>query len=538
LHIQGNRFFNAKGVDVKLLGSIVGCHLEGVRGWPGICDQSLQAIHDTGLNYTHIRTGPFTRQGESPDFEFYVNGDLGQINQAYLDLLTQTVALASKFGIYVEIDVFDRWVVQHGVSPWPGGLEQFQTLPTPIHEAYLAAVVNATCKFNPLYSAGNESFKSDSVVFTQTVLNRIHELCPGSLVGSNSFEGSQIADYIIMHTDFAPPAQAKPILVNEYGGAGLSIAEVTHQTQVSIKDGTYFMYWKGDHTASQWLAELKVLADLRDGKPLPPPPPAVCPRPDFEATGWEIACRRKGDLGKPACPAIYQTEFSAQLTLAEGHVPTPPKDAGEAQIVEFLDGIAADFQAQGLCAYHDHDAVMVRRSNKKEWFELHPWNFKTGELMDQKLAFTSDWIAPPAPPDEPPPPTGCSLKQEDISRWAFALKAEQGQIVDLTVYVCGALPLAVLNACGTQCCPLDDNKGNGACRWTLFGDPLFTPAGGTATWFSTAGPFTLKINQGDGFLTVKGSEGGPPAPVKWHVRAAQPPCDADANHVCLSSPLP
>ena len=68
-------------------------------------------------------------------------------------------------------------------------------------------------------------------------------------------------DYITRHVPQAQRAEAKPILVNEY--APLPPSEVLRQVRRARRFGTHFMYWRGDHSQSQWestLAELETIA--------------------------------------------------------------------------------------------------------------------------------------------------------------------------------------------------------------------------------------------------------------------------------------
>src|SRR5262245_10703631 len=65
LHVEGNRFVNARGEVVTLLGAIVCCEDAEANGWPLVTVAALDLFAAHGLNYTHCRTGPFTLAGES-----------------------------------------------------------------------------------------------------------------------------------------------------------------------------------------------------------------------------------------------------------------------------------------------------------------------------------------------------------------------------------------------------------------------------------------------------------------------------------------
>src|SRR5258706_7958199 len=182
LHVEGKRFLTSDGKDPKIQGAIVGCHLEGVQGWPGVCQQSVDALRDAGLDWTHIRTGAFTVEGESPAFAFYLKNpdgsyDLSKINPDYQNLIKQTV---DNNPGYTEVDLpLDRWVVQHHKSPWPDAtLDMFQHLPSAEVEAAVRAVVHTTCD-NPrvIYSLGNDGLKMDSHLFYNRIIEIVRDEC-------------------------------------------------------------------------------------------------------------------------------------------------------------------------------------------------------------------------------------------------------------------------------------------------------------------------------------------------------------------------
>lgn len=409
LKVVGRRLLCDDGSDPRLLGTICGSFGDE-PGWPLVSTQALDAIAHADLNWTHVRTGPFTAEGEAPEFAFYLkaaNGkyDLTRINPDFIGLLRTRISEALARGIYVEVDLpVDRWVRQHGagnlpfVDPWSarnnsqgeehGGLGIFSLPPDLVHRAAIANIVTVLRDFpNVIYQAGNEAFKADSATFTRAVVALVKSLHPAAVVGSNS---SVLADYVALHQNEPPSPMTLPVTVNEYAEPNPLPSQVVNNALTANRNGTYYHYWKGDHTQSQWLATCKTLGDIRMGRPVETPPAPICARPDFESTGWSVTCRRKGDQGKPLCPPSHQQVFANVLSIAYSRVVPPPPNAGQDRIVQFLEEIAADMQRQGICAWHDHDAVMARKE-PGVWFELHPWNFSGGTVVTPTLAFIAAW---------------------------------------------------------------------------------------------------------------------------------------------------
>lgn len=361
LKVQGNRLVKLDGTDPKLLGSIAGS-LQDEPGWPLVSLLVLDELQAAGLNWTHVRTGPFTREGESEAYEFYQRDpasgkyDLTKVNSAFLSLLRSTCSAARARGIYCEVDLVDRWVRQHGreglapggftdqlgnalvrhpakkqlrvdkagflartpllvqaskLDPWNaannvqgeewGGLGIFQAPPTPVQVGFIRAIAGAVCDLdNVTLSTGNEAFKSDSQVWEAAVVQLLREVCPGRPIGINS-AFSSAGDFTIVHQSSAPPAVAVPLEVNEFGDE-ISPDEMINQALAADRSGVYFMYWKGDHTPDQWKKTLKSLGEIRKGNP---PPPVSC-LPPPEDGRWSVRCKARADVAgtDPLCASL------------------------------------------------------------------------------------------------------------------------------------------------------------------------------------------------------------------------------------------
>jgi hypothetical protein len=280
LHVEGNQFVDARGRLVRLQGSIICCEEAKANGWPLIDLDVLDLFAEHQENYTHCRLGPFTVAGEDdPIYVGYVTTpdgrvDLNQFNPQFFERCRAIAAHALELGIYVEFDLVDRWVRQHGASdlpqidPWSSGnniqgteagtLAIFERAPRSLHETWIRKVVSELGGFdNVLFQVGNEGFKSFSVAWEVGV----YDIVKGELrqhgfgdrlVATNTNDPgleSQL-DYITRHSQQAQQPGAKPILVNEY--PGLSSEEVLAQVRDARRMGTAFMYWRGDHARDEW----------------------------------------------------------------------------------------------------------------------------------------------------------------------------------------------------------------------------------------------------------------------------------------------
>ena len=280
LHVEGNQFVDARGERVWLLGAIVCCEESKQNGWPLVNLDVLDQFAARGLNYTHCRLGPFTVAGEGdPSYVGYrtiPDGrvDLDSFNASFWDRCRAIAASARERRVYVEFDLIDRWVRQHGetdlphVDPWrarnnvqgveAGGLRIFERAPTPLHERWVRKAVTELGGFDSiLFQVGNEGFKSFSAPWELGVRNIVKDELsrrgfPDRLVGTNTHDAGLEGqlDYVARHRQEAQSAGPKPILVNEY--QTLPSNEVLRQVERAEQFGTMFMYWRGDHPRPVW----------------------------------------------------------------------------------------------------------------------------------------------------------------------------------------------------------------------------------------------------------------------------------------------
>jgi len=280
LHVEGNQFVNARGQLVRLQGSIVCCEEAKENGWPLVDLDVLDLFAERRQNYTHCRLGPFTVAGEDdPIYVGYVTTpdgrvDLDQFNPSFFERCRAIANHARELGIYVEFDLVDRWVRQHGASdlpqidPWSSGnnvqgteagtLAIFERAPRTLHQTWIRKVVDELGGFdNVLFQVGNEGFKSFSAAWEVGVYDIVKDELRqrgfgNRLVATNTNNAPLEArlDYITRHSQEAQQPGAKPILVNEY--PGLPSEEVLAQVREARRLGTAFMYWRGDHGRAEW----------------------------------------------------------------------------------------------------------------------------------------------------------------------------------------------------------------------------------------------------------------------------------------------
>jgi hypothetical protein len=240
----------------------------------------LDLLASESLNYTHCRLGPFTAAGEDdPIYVGYVTVpdgrvDLDQFHEPFWARCREIASHARPFAIYVEFDLVDRWVRQHGetdlpeIDPWRarnniqgldvGGLGIFQRAPRPVHERWIRKAVAELGQFeNVLFQVGNEGFKSYSAAWEIGVYNIVKDELRQRgygdwLVATNTgvADLENRVDYATRHSKEAQPPGPKPILVNEY--ADLSGDEVVAQVRRATQFGTMFEYWRGDHAEAEW----------------------------------------------------------------------------------------------------------------------------------------------------------------------------------------------------------------------------------------------------------------------------------------------
>ncbi len=297
LRVDGRRFVNPLGEEVRLLGAIVCCQDAKANWWPLVSLESLDLFAFHRLNYAHCRLGPFTVAGEQdPNYMGYLTLPDGRVDleQWFVHFWgrARTIAYHARGrGIWVEFDLVDRWVRQHGASdlpfvdPWSarnnvqgieaGGLPIFESAPQPVHERWIRKAVAELGEFeNVLFQVGNEGFKRFSAAWEVGVYDIVKDELArrgfgDRLVATNTHQPDLEArlDYITRHEREAQPPGAKPILVNEY--ESLPSEEVLRQVRRARDLGTMFMYWRGDHEEPEWQRTLGGLRDLIEAAAFP-----------------------------------------------------------------------------------------------------------------------------------------------------------------------------------------------------------------------------------------------------------------------------
>jgi hypothetical protein len=420
LHVQGKRFLTGDGKDPRILGTIIGCHIAGMSGWPLICNPSLDTIKAAGLNWSSLRTGPFTAEGEAPEFAFYEkapNGkyDLTKINQAFLQLVRSKIIYAQSLGIYIEVDLpADRWVAQRpDITPWSaknnlqgeehGGLGIFQGTPDPVHLRALKAILRVTCDLdNVMYSTGNEAFKSDSAAWEAQYLVDIRACGYPHVIGANSEEGAPLADYTILHQSNAPTPQLRPVEVNEFGNDISPDIEINESIKADTY-GTYFHYWGGN--GPEWLATIKTLGQIRAGKP--PAPTLACEIPAVEVP---MIARKDPPFGtRPGngpqidgrdnfineAEGIVKAEHPT-LFDTNGNIAGWPSDGTQqaAAAQPYFNLLVSYFRSRGACASAWEDSVAVGWKGDGYFEENHVIAFRNGTPAPGRNAWRYTWQFP------------------------------------------------------------------------------------------------------------------------------------------------
>ncbi len=315
LHVEGNHFGNPLGAPVRLLGAIVRCTNAKANGWPLVNLDVLDRFHAESLNYTHCRLGPFTVAGE--DDAIYVGYvstadgrvDLESFHEPFWARCREIAGRARELGIYVEFDLVDRWVRQHGeedlpgIDPWSarnniqgldaGGLGIFGRAPRPVHERWIRKAVAELGAFeNVLFQIGNEGFKGWSAAWELGVYSIVKDELGrrgygDRMVATNTGVASleERVDYATRHRKQAQDPEAYPVLVNEY--ATIPPAEVERQVARAEALGTMFEYWRGEHDERQWSDTLDAIGRRARG------------------AGLRARARRRGRGSRPGRPAHF-----------------------------------------------------------------------------------------------------------------------------------------------------------------------------------------------------------------------------------------
>jgi hypothetical protein len=266
LRANGHRLYTGN-TPFEFRGAVICCTEPFAKqdGWPLLSAAATDYLSSFGVNWTHIRTGPFTYEGEGPGFEGIINGE---INQTFLSRIRETVSYAQARGIYVEVDLFDEWVIEHGLSPFSQdgvGCGVFRKPPSGLVKQWIVEVIRATSVFsNVTYQISNESFDCDvRPDFEIPVAQLVQQLAPGHLVATNShrpdIESSGFIDGVNKHQEFVLPNPLfnRPSIVNEYQNMAPDTFKASYK--LAKEFGTYFVAWRGEANPKEWEEMLKAM---------------------------------------------------------------------------------------------------------------------------------------------------------------------------------------------------------------------------------------------------------------------------------------
>ena len=256
-------------------------------GWPLINEAGLDLIASIDGNWATMRLGPFTREGESPEFEAYSRTgskyNLSEWNPLFWDRVSQLLQYATSLGITVEVDIIDGWALKHPgnakVSPWSPsmnlrgldarGCSITHSSPLPIHVAWIKKVVQETGMYNVMYQIGNETdVCSSSLEWEQTIYDLVKEELhlmgfPERSVGTGNPRSGVVADYETWHGFGIPPVLAGgPVLINETDNQDHSVAEYIELIKRVQAAGAEMIYWRGPHSQGQFDEMLALYKDL------------------------------------------------------------------------------------------------------------------------------------------------------------------------------------------------------------------------------------------------------------------------------------
>jgi hypothetical protein len=292
LRSEGGRLALPSGTQIGFSGAISCCM--GGYGWPLFDEPWVDYVSSKGVNFLHVRLGPFlTGSGGETDWAAVGGGyaevegraDLTAWNGAFWSRVRQLIEYAGSRGIWVEVDVADGWAVKHcqwgdlpGYSAWDDafnvqgedwctGAGSAAIAAGSAHDLWVRKVFEETGKYgNVIYQDGNEiglvgGYSPEWTLSIQSILRDV-EARSGyrrHILGTNSGNGAAMqadrVDYIELHQNTAPdPAGCfgKPCLCNEYNpNPAMTPEELLQQYCDALSWGTYFWYWRHGQTQEQ-----------------------------------------------------------------------------------------------------------------------------------------------------------------------------------------------------------------------------------------------------------------------------------------------
>ena len=262
LQVEGTRF------SVPLRGAVVCCEQAKANGWPLVNVPALRALAAAGVNWTHVRLGPYPPGAEGDAFAGYAPG--GGWNDAFWQKVRRILSTAAALGIYVEVDVIDAWAFEHGRSAFGQDCTAMARAPERRHLRWIRKVAAETGGFpNVTYQVGNETFDCPAApAWELGVRDALREALGERrrLIGTNSHDPELEAqfDYAARHVDEAQAPPGRPLIVNET--RPLSPAQFETQLRAARRLGSTFVLWRGTMNDRQWQRALRMLNSPEEGR--------------------------------------------------------------------------------------------------------------------------------------------------------------------------------------------------------------------------------------------------------------------------------
>ena len=257
LAVDGTRF------SVELRGAVVCCAEAKQNGWPLVSARALRTMARAGVNWTHVRLGPYPPAAEGREYAAYAAD--GSWNPEFWARVRGVLAEAARLGVFVEVDVLDAWAFEHRRNTFGEDCSALARAPQRHHLKWIRKVVVETGDFpNVMYQVGNETFDCDAApAWELGVRDALRAALGGRprLIGTNSHdpELEEGFDYAARHVDQAQAPGARPVIVNETGE--LTPAQFRVQRAAARRLGTTFVLWRGGMNGRQWARALRFLAD-------------------------------------------------------------------------------------------------------------------------------------------------------------------------------------------------------------------------------------------------------------------------------------
>lgn len=374
LRVEGGKFVRGAGEVVRLQGAVLCCEgpdpkhdLAKLHGWPIVDEQYIDQLASFGLNWTHVRLGPHSPSYEGEEFSAYawvasssavdlvplrsagwaqahrwasadeatkdlaahgvgiaaavnLRVDLDTWNPVFWERAKRIAAHAKAMGVYLEVDLVDRWVSQHELSPLcralniqgvdECGLLAFDGPPLARQAAFIRKAVAELGEFdNVLWQDGNEAWKNPNASWSLAARDivRAEETAHGFQhhpFGTNTGNALVITqvDYATFHgagvheqwTDGF--ARFWPTYTNEYDT--LLPAAVMARAYQAKELGSTFQFWSGTLSEAERESVLRGLQALNMGQPNPIPTPEACP--PVQAIGVSLHNRLTAPGGQAA----------------------------------------------------------------------------------------------------------------------------------------------------------------------------------------------------------------------------------------------